>query len=185
MSSPVIVVGSPFSGTSVVARLLQTDHGVMMDEGPIKKDKYKPKGYYEDIRILEINRIGLRHIMFHGNENMSIKWVASLSLFIQKRQSKYHKWGFKDPGCVSLIKHMHQFFENPAWIICKRSDDQVLESFKKRGDYALDLAKRGLRSYQTILDRELNGNGNIVDLTKYVSEPELSERLGGILNGKN
>jgi hypothetical protein len=36
--SPIVVIGSPRSGTSFVTRVLQEKLGYTMDEGPIKKD---------------------------------------------------------------------------------------------------------------------------------------------------
>jgi len=190
--NPIIVTGAPHSGTSVIARLLQTKMDVMMDEGPIRADEYKPLGYYEDHRVMEINNIAyynhLDKLQKQEDKSLPIdiqvppKWAIEFAKWLVYRNSKYKKWGWKDPVCGGLFQHMHQFFDNPIWIVCKRRDEDVLKSLIEKEKFPKAVAAKGLRAFQNLIAKQLDGKCNYIDMSEYVEEKELVKLIDKVIN---
>ena len=182
---PVIVIGPPYSGTSVVARLLQTKFDIMIDEGPLKADAYKPLGYYEDHKIMEINKIFYDYYLPKIGKETEIKapiqWATSFASWLVYRGTKYEKWGWKDPACIGLVKYMHQFLDNPTWIICNRTDKQMIKSQIKKSGFPKDIAIAGLKAYKEIVKREFGDEYNQIDLSEHKEDHEIVRELEAIL----
>lgn len=186
----MIVIGPPRSGTSVIARLLQENLDVMMDEGPIKKDKHNPSGYYEDHRLVKINHEsnlrGIKRIQmdktYDAGKLMDPFWAAQFAKWITYRMLKYKGkfWGFKDPRMVGIIHHVKQFFQNPIWIVTDRKDNQILKSQVKKLGLNFDVALQGLNAYRRLIKKHLDSY-YLIDLSKYRSEENLTEELREIL----
>ena len=184
---PIIVTGAPYTGTSITARLLQTELGVMMDEGPIKTDVYKPMGYYEDHKLIEISKIANAYKMRKlgtNDQQVPLAWAQQFAIWLSIRNMKYKLWGFKDPGCVPVIPLMHQFFENPIWIVCVRTDKQVIKSQMKKSNYPKKVAVEALKEYKEIINREVGDVCHFMDYSKYRQESDIVKELRGILNGR-
>lgn len=185
---PVIVVGSPRSGTAVVTRNLQENFGYMMDEGPIRKDWRNPNGYYEDRRLLKINH----ELFFHHwkyktkNENrMNRQWAVQFAKFVAMRAFKYEKWGFKDPQLIGIIHWTLQFFRNPIFIWTIRLDEQILKSQVDKFGYHPIVAKRGISSYRKLIEKYLSDrNLYKIDLSEYKTDEKICKELRIILNGR-
>lgn len=180
----IIVIGPPRSGTSVIARMLQENLGVMMDEGPVKRDKNNPYGYYEDHRVVAINtsaanrRLKNRYV----DNKMDVVWATQFAQWVSYRALKYpdRPWGFKDPGCVGFINCVAQFFKDPVWIVCDRSTDQIIKSQKEKIKINPDIIYQGLITYRHLIEKYLKSYYKF-DLTVYQPEHKLTEKLRKIL----
>ena len=185
--NPIIVTGAPYSGTSVVARLLQTRIDIVMDEGPLRTDAFKPLGYYEDHKLIEINKIAYSYILARIGTNcgkVPAQWAIGFASWLAYRDGKYSKWGWKDPGAVAMAKHIHQFVDNPTWIVCQRKDEQIIKSQVEKGGFPKEIAKQGLIAYNTLIKRELKDKCVHFVLSEWRSEKNIVEELQGILNGR-
>ncbi len=182
---PLIILGSPRTGTSVIARLLQEELGIMMDEGPIAKDIHNPKGYYEDHRACEINQMHLDAYLAGKVKDVtkiSPIWAAKFAQWIAYRSQKYEQWGFKDPRAAGLLHWIKQFFDNPTWIVCTRRDEQVIRSQVKKLQMPPNDAVQGVAAYKKIIKGNLTDYHHF-DMSEYQPEDKLILRLKEILNG--
>ncbi len=205
--NPVMVISPARSGSSTIARLLQMKCAIMMDEGPIRKDEINPTGYYEDHKLVEINQKVIRRTLgiikekgLNRSEESTLfdmidpTWAVEFYGWIFKRNLEYSLWGFKDPRMTPFIHWTLQFFDNPIFIQPFRTDEQVIKSqFEKLGSSEQKFASPqdrhsfltyGLRAYHELIDKHLSGYKiHKIDLTKYVPEKQLTEKLKDILNG--
>ena len=181
----VIVIGPPRSGTSVVARLLQENLGVMMDEGPIRKDTHNPHGYYEDHRVVAINKIAISRWLMGKNHEQKVDpvWALQFAKWVAYMTTKYRdrQWGFKEPRCMGFISWVKQFFKDPIWIVCDRSDEQIIKSQVNKLGIKKEDAINGLLAYRKLIKDNLTDYHKI-DLTMKQSEKKLTKRLKRILN---
>ena len=183
---PVIVIGSPRSGTSIVARLLQEELGVMMDEGPIRKDKHNPYGYYEDQKLIAINKVVLNRWQMGSNNEQKIdkEWAIRFAQWIVMRAGKYEKWGFKEPRMVGFIQWTLQFFNKPVFIWTIRKEEQIIKSQVDKLGYASVIAKAGVAAYKKLIKQYIPKDQlHIINLSSQRSEKRLTKELQGILNG--
>jgi hypothetical protein len=180
----VIVMGPPRSGTSVITRLLQENLGVMMDEGPIRKDRLNPKGFYEDPRVVKINSIVLKNWkMGTGNEKrMNPLWIFHFAKWVKYRTLKYPttQWGFKEPRCVGFVGWVKQFFDHPIWIVTDRSDKQIIKSQVEKLGVPREFARVGLDAYRKLI-RDNIAEYALFDMSTYQKESDLTARLRKIL----
>jgi len=182
---PVIVISPPRGGSSVVAKLLQEELGYMMDEGPIRKDWKNPSGYYEDLTVLRINKVALTNWKFHTEaKKIPLEWAKQFSVFIATRQFKYgDKWGFKDPSCVGLLPWIKQFLPDATWIVCKRRKDQIAGSLVEKFNYDKTFALKYVDACYSIIEKNLNGQQNVIDLSKRKKERQIIKELRVAING--
>ena len=186
--NPVIVIGPPRSGSSVIARLLQTNLGVMMDEGPIRKDTSNPQGYYEDCKLVDINQRAFSRWQPGKNNEDKVDpmWAVEFAKWLTYRSIKYRNqtWGWKEPRMVGILPWMKQFVNgNTIWIVTDRSDEQIIKSqVQKIGVPNRKIAKAGLLAYRRMIEKHLN-NYHRIDLTEHREEAELTEALRRITNG--
>ena len=183
---PIIVVGSPRSGTSVVTRLLQENLGIMMDEGPIKKNQHNPNGYYEDEKLMAINKgvMDRWQVGTNNEKRMDPEWAISFAGWATERASKYEKWGFKEPRMIGFINWTLQFFNNPTFIWTIRKDEQIIKSQVEKLGYMPVIARKGVAAYRELITKHLSDkNLHRIDLSNYRSEKKLIKELEVILNG--
>ena len=183
--SPVIVLGAR-SGTSAVARVLQENLGICMDEGPIRKDWRNPKGYYEDHKLMQINRIANNYkakFIGTGCNAVPAEWVSAFVNFCAVREWKYNgTWGFKDPTSISLIQSMKQFFSHPKWIVCVRPYDDIIKSYVNKLNMKKQIATTILMSLNSIIKREIGNKGSYINMSYHRSDKDLKNVLKKVLN---
>lgn len=189
--SPIIVIGSPRSGTSVIARLLQERCGILMDEGPIRKDKHNPKGFYEDPKLIAISAIAIKRWQ-HGKahvDKVDPVWAIAFAKWVGYRTFKYggSGWGFKDPRMIGFISWWKQFFFNPIYIYCKRDKKLIVKSQVKKLGISKKDARNGVEAYGKLITNNLcDSKLHEFDLTLYQEEDVLTERLKRIVeNGSS
>jgi len=179
---PVIVVGPPRSGTSVIARLLQEKCGVMMDEGPVRKDAANMYGYYEDQRLLEINR-NLFGRWDNGKfeKDVDPQWKTEFSGWIYERTKKYGRWGFKDPRMLGIMTWVFEFFD-PIFIWPIRQNSQIIQSQVIKLGYPLDIAREYTTFCEKYIVKFLSCKRLFkIDLNQRRSEKKLTKHLHTIL----
>lgn len=180
----IIVMGPPRSGTSVIARLLQENLGVVMDEGPIRKDQLNPKGFYEDNRVVKINSIVLKNwkIGTSNEKRVNPLWLFHFGRWVKHRAMKYpnRQWGFKEPRCVGFINWVKQFFDHPIWIVTDRSDNQIIKSQTEKLGIAREFAQVGLNAYRKLI-RENIIEYALFDMSSYQKESDLTSRLRKVI----
>jgi len=181
---PVIIIGHPRSGTSVVARLLQQSLDVMMNPGFIRHGAINPKGYYEDPELVNINEAMMSRFKDGKVPKNKIDpvWVNQFSNYATHRATTYKKWGFKDPRMIGYISWVPQFFKDPTWIFTVRTDGQILESQVKNLGVTPDDAVKGIAGYHTCIEAVLKGRKHHrVDLREQREENNIVEELKEVL----
>ena len=182
--NPVIVVGAPRSGTSVIARLLQEKLGVMMDEGPVRKDARNRDGYYEDHRLCKIN-LDLFHrwdMGIAGKDTIDRQWTKEFYDWISERSSHYERWGFKDPRMTGILHWVFQFFEGPLFIWPIRQTSQIIQSQVTKLRYPFETAREYTVFCEKYLSKQLKGKKLYrINLSRRRSEKKLIKQLHTIL----
>lgn len=183
--NPVIVIGAPRSGTSVIARILQEDFGVMMDEGPIKKDAHNPNGYYEDERLVKMNKQVLKRWMMGSNneQRMDMAWANQFAIWVTMRAFKYERWGFKEPRMLGFIQWALQFVNEPVFIWPIRTDEQIIKSQVEKLGYPPMIAKAGVEAYKTLIERHIGDKVHKIDLSERGKRNEILDQIHRILDG--
>lgn len=158
-----------------------------MDEGPIVKDKVSPKGYYEDQRLVEINKGALSRWQLGTNNSQRIdkKWAVEFAQWVTYRTIKYkdQQWGFKEPRMIGFTNWWIQFFNDPILIHCIRSDEQIIKSQVTKLGMPIQDAINGVGAYRKLIKQHLSKHKiHKIDLTHYQPEDELTERLRGLCN---
>src|SRR5580704_7688813 len=116
-SRAVLVLGMHRSGTSALARGLQT-LGVYLGNDFISPKPDNPKGYWEDRNILEINERLLGVFGFKWEEVALIddsQWEApgvgalraEAIAYLKSQFVSHELWGFKDPRTIRLLPFWH------------------------------------------------------------------------------
>ena len=126
MKRPILVVGVQRSGTSLVAGILFR-LGVFMGDWFLKKNKFNPTGFFEDIEFLE-----LEEERWKGKITKE-EWTVRVFEVIKRRQEEVYgftHWGWKNPASSLFI---HEYIEicNPIIIKCVRNKKDNLESMQK------------------------------------------------------
>lgn len=184
----VIVIGPPRSASSFIARILQERLGVLLDEGPIKKDEDNPKGYYEDQRVVSITEAAIHRWRMGQNAEQKVDpiWAVGFAKFLVYRTMKFRDrmWGFKDPRIVGILPWVKQFFEEPPiWIVTDRYDDEkIIKSQNKVLGISRKDAIDGLRAYRNLIKKHLT-DYHLIDTTVHVPEEETVALLRGIISG--
>lgn len=181
---PVIVVGPPRSGTSVIARLLQEKLDVMMDEGLIRKDSLNRNGYYEDHRLVKLN-LDLFNRWDMGTvakNDTDSKWMKAFSDWTSERSHEYERWGFKDPRMIGILNWVCNSFENPIFIWPVRQTDQIIQSQVTKLKYPVDIAREYTVFCEKYIARQLKDKALYkINLSRKRSEKKLVKQLRTIL----
>jgi len=178
---PVIVIGHIRGATSVVARLLQEDLGIMMDKGPIRKDKNNPDGYYEDSQLVTMNRnLMVRYLLQNGSLIDDI-WQAQFEEYVSYMEANYSAWGMKDPRMNALLGYVFQRLPKATIIRCVRENEKVLRSQIEKLNFDRDRAFAGILAVNQLLDNAVRGRiHHCIDMTNHVPENQLIHRLEDI-----
>ena len=171
LTSPIIVIGPPRSGTSTVARILSMYFGVKMGTSFAKPDERNPGGFWEDIDLIKTN-----NAFWKGDINFE-QWTIRFLDFIEKMQNLNVPWGFKEPRICAYFGLVLGFFNNPTIIRCKRLKKLVALSHEK----ALNRKKEEKISIdrdEIILDRILKYWPHIlIEFNKQLSDKDVIKRI--------
>ncbi len=182
----VIVLGMHRSGTSVITKSLEL-LGVNLGDHLAPAHADNPKGYWEDLETVEINKKLLwlckcSWHMFLGDQlrelpedALSEVRAAAIEL-VRSRTAQFSPWGFKDPRTARLVPFWKQVVESagfePVFLIINRNPLSVAASLAAR-DQLSEVKSAYLWSQHTIPSfRETVGYRRvIVDYDLFLSEP--------------
>lgn len=143
-NSVIVVLGPGRSGTSMVMNIL-VKLGMQVSEKLFPAAKGNPRGYFEDIEIMNIQKQLLLELNAQPNIPLPKGWqeahglnsfINALSEIVQKNvQASKNIWGFKDPRTTVLLDLWTKVFDNskvePKYILAVRNPASVAVSLKK------------------------------------------------------
>lgn len=161
-SRSILVLGIPRSGTSCVAGVLHK-LGINMGVGHFQpKDKFNPRGYFEDLRWRHVNQrvtgtgystLGLDLSGISKEQRLSYKRLA-------EECQQQPLWGIKDPFLCFVGQYIWRYLTDTRMIVVYRDFDasvaSVARQIKKtyRGRYKLT-ARQIQQRWRRGMDRRL------------------------------
>ena len=177
-----IVLGMHRSGTSVVSGILHFNKVIMGTyetfwPRPLPQN---PKGFYENYEFRKINDQLLRDVGYDTKQykskipvpEMSEKIKIKMIKMIQKYESNFNKWGWKDPRTCLTISDWAAAIEEIGLIdkvkiiFVSRKSISVARSLKKRNQLPLP---KGLSLWKTYTERSIDFCKNNKIPTLYLS----------------
>jgi len=146
---PVVVAGMHRSGTSLVASILST-LGVDMGERQLAADLHNPRGYFEDLDFLTLNREMLRaSAASDDGGHPDWGWTESERLdrdrFAAYRERAMElvgehgraagtaSWGWKDPRSTLLLDFWDPLLAGARYVLVYRFPWEVADSMQRLG----------------------------------------------------
>ena len=144
---PVVVTGMHRSGTSLVASVLAAI-GVAMGDRLLPEDRSNPRGYFEDLGFLALDRQLLAtstrpddggHRDWGWTES---EWLdrgrfqdlaAQARALVAERSAGGRRWGWKDPRTTLLLDFWHPLLGDPIYILLYRFPWEVADSMQRLG----------------------------------------------------
>ena len=172
---PILIAGMHKSGTSLCALIMQC-LGLEIGEKLLRADEFNPKGYAEDIPLVEINRSALIDQQWDPewgfyNPNMTNvpskyhnSWTSTAKNYLQTRYSQTNYWGWKDPRNSLLLDKWMSIAPSMRVACVYRSPLGALISLRKT-NYS-DVAKNAINAVKIWL----NFNRHLLDF--YSKHPE-------------
>lgn len=175
MISPIIVIGPPRSGTTMVASVLQNWFGVLMDGAPKPSSELlHPLGFLEDSRLVEANHLYLTGVIPIN------AWTRRFRRFVRamKRQTKNGLWGFKDPRLIPLLTYSLSFFDRATILRCHRRKELCVKSYVEKLDWSKEKSIKYWNNAEESLDRQLKNKPHYrIDFDEIVTEEQIIELL--------
>ena len=149
-------MGMHRTSTSLIARKLhQSD--IHMGSQFIKTDELNPKGYYEDIEFVNLNKYLLKlaggdwynippewKILKLANEPRPASLIKKL---VQKRVRMYDRWGFKDPRTCLTIRLYLPYLPEHYIYASFRSPKDIAVSLNRCHNVPVDTAFNLAKEY--------------------------------------
>lgn len=170
--SPVIVLGTPRSGTSTVARCLSEYFGIKMGLRFFSKDARNPGGSYEDRDFADANED-----FASGKINLR-EWEKRAFEFFYKMESLGVPWGFKDPRILRLIGAILPYFEEHTIVRTWRPRRLVVQSRVKYLGWEEPSSDLTYTRDMVTLDRLLKHYPHIqINFTRQLSDMDIIKTL--------
>jgi len=151
MKSPIIVIGSPRSGTSFVARCLVERYGVRMAFQDYRSLKSLPDYQtYEDEYVVNLNA-GL------GKEKLSFRqYKKQMKWWFRKMDKKSGLWGFKDPRLFKGLRWIIEYHKGDLTIVRTiRRAELVIKSTMKNLGWTREQAVQVINGYEAEYSKAL------------------------------
>ncbi len=150
---PIIVLGAPRSGTSLIAGVLHS-RGIAMGSDLLEPDSGNPHGYFEDIDFIDFHRqllartaasVGrvfedstMREQAFDFEPTLAD--ITTAKALIEQR-SELSSWGWKDPRTCLFLPFWRKLLPDARFIIAYKHPLEMSASLLRMGknwDLALD-----------------------------------------------
>lgn len=143
---PLVLAGMHRSGTSMVASWLAAA-GIDMGSDWVAPDQHNPRGYYEDVEFLALNRRILDRCCADGQGGHPDWGVtddgrfdrARLQEFVTEasaliaRRARPGPWGFKDPRTTMLLDFWDSIARDAHYLVVYRYPWDVADSIQRLG----------------------------------------------------
>lgn len=145
----VCIAGMHRSGTSMIARLLNLSGVFFGDEEQLMPPHPdNPKGYWENTKIVDINRAVLKHLGGGWDflpPNTPDDWITDPALSALFDEGKnvirtfadYIVWGWKDPRNSLVLPFWQKLIPNLKVVIPLRNPLAVARSLRKRNGFSI------------------------------------------------
>jgi hypothetical protein len=155
-SRAVVAIGMHRSGTSAIARGLQT-LGVYLGNDFLDAQPENPTGYWEDRRIVELNERVLKslNLRWDSTEPLERRKLTSWRMWnlrrdavrdLRGRFAMQPLWGFKDPRTIRLLPFWERVLDDAgaevAYLLAIRNPASVAASLHARQAMDADTARR-------------------------------------------
>ncbi len=151
--TPIVIAGMHRSGTSSIANFL-SKLGLYLGEPEdmLEANVYNPEGYWEHLKILEVDHYTLAAFGMNYERVAAITedWldlpqsnrvVAEIENVLTEHFSDQELWGWKEPRSSVLMTFYNAAFKNlaitPYYVICVRSPLGVAGSMFKREGFTI------------------------------------------------
>ena len=142
----ILIFGMHRSGTSAVARLLNTMGAYFAPEGfSTGANEENPKGFWErrDVRMLNDQLLHAAKADWHRLGNFSLEAIPELTLAMFRREAAKiilsmdarRPWFIKEPRLCVLAPLWLELLEFPVCVLVHRSPLEVAASLKTRNDF--------------------------------------------------
>lgn len=141
---PICIAGMHRSGTSMVARLLQTCGLFLGPEDELGFDSNDGEPHFENVRFVAFNDEILSWLggSWNNPPDFPVAWearpeIAALTVKAKKlikRLSNRYNWGWKDPRNSLTLPFWRGLVPDLKVVICLRNPLEVAHSLRKRGD---------------------------------------------------
>nr|MBA3351630.1 sulfotransferase [Blastocatellia bacterium] len=142
----ILILGMHRSGTSAVARLLNTMGAYFAPEGASTgANQENPKGFWErrDVRALNDQLLNAAKADWHRLGNFSLEAIPELTMALFRREAAkiilsmdaYRPWFIKEPRLCVLAPLWLELLEFPVCIFVHRSPLEVAASLKTRNGF--------------------------------------------------
>jgi hypothetical protein len=141
-----------------------------------------PIGHFEDRMFLNLNKQILNDAGGSWNNPPQHKAILDLKEKYKDEinkliSNKNKNWGWKEPRTSLTIDLYYHYLNNPYFIYCKRNEDDVAKSLKKRNDMPLEERKKLKKIYDSRIDDFLSEisteRKKVVQYEEVLSNPEL------------
>ncbi len=148
-STVVCIAGMHRSGTSMITRLLNLSGVFLGDEEQLMPPHPdNPNGYWENTKIVDINRAVLKHLGGGWDflpPNIPDDWITDPTLSALFDEGKdiiqtfadYTVWGWKDPRNSLLLPFWQKLIPNLKVVIPLRNPLAVARSLQKRNGFSI------------------------------------------------
>ena len=203
-SSPVVVAGMHRSGTSLVGSMLSSA-GIAMGDRQLAADASNPRGYFEDVEFLTLQRRMLwtatrdddgGHRDWGWTESEVLDeaalrpFVGEARALLATRADGGSRWGWKDPRTTVLLDFWQPLLPDASYLLVYRHPWGVADSMTRLGadvflrhpDYAYRIwtfyNERLLRFRRTHRDRTLLVSADALARDPARLQPLLLAKLG-------
>ena len=124
---PIVVVGLPRSGTSMVSNILQALSVSMNAEG--NPDEYNEQGYGEDRELVRESEKILEQVGGTWLNPPALQDVWNVSY--KPNIDRTGVWGWKDPRLCLTLKNFLPYLIQPKIIVVERKRESVVQSLMR------------------------------------------------------
>lgn len=176
MVTPILILGPPRSGTSTLARILQTHFGVRFGREQFPARNINPEGVFEDVQLAKLTTD------FYDKKINLKDWLNGLADYKDEMVKLNCPWGIKEPRLIALLPIFFHCFKKATIFRCQRGRELTVNSMIKRLGWDKDKSEKYYDEANEMLNAVLKNRTHI--LIKYpekkISDIEIIEQISNI-----